>query len=446
MSDDAVTTPPVTPVQGRSLVRAGMLTVGVTVAALAFNLVTGILIARALGPGGRGAVAAALAAPPILSWLFEMGVGGAVTYHQARHPEHAARLIGTWLAILAPLAVVGMGVGQLLLPHLLAAQSSHTLLLARILMLNVALVFLGDLMYGVVLGDHDFVFFNAMRFLQPLLVMTTYVALWASDAFSVTTAVAANAGTAGLIVAIVTTRVLRRHGLGRPSAALGRSTFWYGVRAHSALAAGLVNTRLDVLIIPAYVGASGVGFYSVASSIASVVMNVSGSIGTIVFPAAAARGFEARGAVVKSLYATLAIAGVLAVSIGVLARIGVHLVYGASFDGSVLPLRILLVGAVLYAGAGTICAGLYALNRPFTAGMAQMGAAAVTVAGLLVFLRVGGIEAAAIVSTVAYGLVFGVALLLYRRAAALGWRDIVLSPARMRLIVRQAARGAVGRA
>jgi O-antigen/teichoic acid export membrane protein len=313
-------------------------------------------------------------------------------------------------------------------------------------MLNVALVFLGDLMYGVVLGDHDFVFFNAMRLLQPLLVMTTYLVLWATAALNVTTAVAANAGTAALVIAIVTTRVLRRHGLGRPSVALGRTTFWYGLRAHSAQTASLVNTRLDVLIIPAFVAASGVGFYSVASSIASVVMNVSGSIGTIVFPAAAARGLAGRGAVVKSLYATLAIAGLLALSLGVFARVGVHLVYGSSFDGSVLPLRILLVGAVLYAGSGTVCSGLYALNRPFTAGMAQMGAAAVTVAGLLVFLRVGGIEAAAIVSTIAYGLVFVTALLLYRRAAGLGWHDIVLSPARMRLMVRQAARGAVGRA
>jgi O-antigen/teichoic acid export membrane protein len=435
-----------TPARGRSLVRAGALTVSVTVAALSFNLVTGILIARALGPAGRGAVTAALAAPPILSWLFEMGVGGAAVYHQARHPEQAAKLIGTWLAMLSPLAVVGVGVGELLLPHLLAAQSDHTLLLARILMLNVALVFLGDLMYGVVLGDHDFVFFNAMRLLQPLLVMTTYLVLWATAALNVTTAVAANAGTAALVIAIVTTRVLRRHGLGRPSVALGRTTFWYGLRAHSAQTASLVNTRLDVLIIPAFVAASGVGFYSVASSIASVVMNVSGSIGTIVFPAAAARGLAGRGAVVKSLYATLAIAGLLALSLGVFARVGVHLVYGSSFDGSVLPLRILLVGAVLYAGAGTVCSGLYALNRPFTAGMAQMGAAAVTVAGLLVFLRVGGIEAAAIVSTIAYGLVFVTALLLYRRAAGLGWHDIVLSPARMRLMVRQAARGAVGRA
>jgi O-antigen/teichoic acid export membrane protein len=60
--------------------------------------------------------------------------------------------------------------------------------------------------------------------------------------------------------------------------------------------------------------------------------------------------------VVKSLYATLAIAILFAGTI----------VYGADFAGSVAPLRILLAGTVLYAAAAVVCSGLYALNRPFT--------------------------------------------------------------------------------
>src|SRR5204862_207157 len=46
----------------------------------------------------------------------------------------------------------------------------------------------------------------------------------------------------------------------------------------------------------------------------------------------------------------------------------------------------------------------------------------VTVGGLLVFLRAGGIEAAAWVSTAAYATVFACALVAYRRAAKLPWR------------------------
>ena len=67
--------------------------------------------------------------------------------------------------------------------------------------------------------------------------------------------------------------------------------------------------------------------------------------------------------------------------------------------------------------------GLYAANRPFTATIAQVAGALVTVVGLLLFLRVGGVNAAALVTTASYTVVFVAALFLYRRAADLGWAD-----------------------
>jgi O-antigen/teichoic acid export membrane protein len=208
----------------------------------------------------------------------------------------------------------------------------------------------------------------------------------------------------------------------------------------------VVNTRLDVMIVPAFLGAASVGLYSVATNVSWMVATVSGSLASIVFPAAAARGLEGRQTVVKSLYATLAIAIVVAATIAALAGVAVRIVYGSDFAGSVTPLRILLAGTVLYAAAGVACSGLYALNRPFTAALAQFTAAAVTVTGLVLFLERGGIEAAAIVSAVAYGLVFAIAITLYRRAASLTWRELVPAPSVMAGWFRQATREALGRA
>src|SRR4029079_19816690 len=85
------------------------------------------------------------------------------------------------------------------------------------------------------------------------------------------------------------------------------------------------------------------------------------------------------------------------------AGVAVRIFYGSDFAGSVTPLRILLVGTVLYAAAGVACSGLYAVNRPFTAALAQFTAAAVTVAGLLLFLRSGGGGAAAVLSAGPHG-------------------------------------------
>ena len=435
-----------TPPPARSIARTGLFTVAATASTLLVNLATGILIARVLGPSGRGALTAVLAVPPIVAWVFEMGCVAAVTYHQARRPNDAPRLVGTWLVICLPLGIAGTVAGWLLLPHLLAAQSEHTLTIARLLMLTLTIMFVADLMNGIVLGDQDYGFYNWLRVLQPLAVAVAYGTLWLAGALTVAAAVAATiAVTAGATVALCL-RVLRRHGLGRPSRALARTTLWYGVRAHSQSTAGIVNTRLDVMIIPAFLGAASVGLYSVATNVSWMVATVSASLSSIVFPAAAARGLAGRYTVVKSLYATLALSIVLAATIAAFAGVGVRLVYGADFSGSVTPLRILLVGTVLYAAAGVACSGLYAVNRPFTAALAQFTAAAVTVVGLLLFLRRGGIEAAAIVSTVAYGLVFVMALVLYRRTAGLTWRELVPAPSVVAGWFRQATRGALGRA
>jgi O-antigen/teichoic acid export membrane protein len=441
----AVTTARTSP-PARSIARAGLFTVAATASMLLVNLATGVLIARVLGPSGRGALTAVLAVPPIVAWVFEMGCAAAVTYHQARRPADAPRLVGTWLVILLPLALAGTAVGWLALPHLLAAQSDHTLTLARLLMLTLTIMFVADLMNGVVLGDQDFGFYNGIRVLQPLAVALAYGGLWVTGALTVSTAVAVTAAVTAAAAVALGLRVLHRHGFGRPSRAIARTTLWYGVRAHSTSTAGIVNSRLDVMIIPAFLGAASVGLYSVATNVSWMVITVSGSLASIVFPAAAARGLEGRYTVVKSLYATLAIAIVLAGTIAAVAGVAVRIVYGSDFAGSVTPLRILLVGTVLYAAAGVACSGLYAVNRPFTAALAQFTAAAVTVAGLLLFLRSGGIEAAAIVSTVAYGLVFVIALALYRRTAGLTWRELVPAPSVMASWFRQATRGALGRA
>jgi len=73
--------------------------------------------------------------------------------------------------------------------------------------------------------------------------------------------------------------------------------------------------------------------------------------------------------------------------------------------------------------------GLLAANRPFLSSIAAAPAAVVTVAGLVLFLESGGIEAAAIVSTTAYTLVFLISIFLYRHVAELRWRDFVHPPA-----------------
>jgi O-antigen/teichoic acid export membrane protein len=251
------------------------------------------------------------------------------------------------------------------------------------------------------------------------------VLLWALGVLTVKAALAVSAATALAATSLVVARAAKRHGVARPDVALARSTLWYGVRAHGTDLAGVLNARLDLAIIPAFVSASNVGLYSVAASVAEVVTRFFGALGTVLLPTVARAGARGIKTVIRSLHWALALSAALAVGLGALADLVIPLVYGQDFSASALPLRILLPGSVFLAASAVLWSGLLAINRPFTAAVAEVVGLVVTVVGLLIFLPGNGIVAAAAVSTVSYSVTFVLSLRFYRRSADLSWRSLL---------------------
>jgi O-antigen/teichoic acid export membrane protein len=184
------------------------------------------------------------------------------------------------------------------------------------------------------------------------------------------------------------------------------------------------------------VTASQVGLYSVATNISLIVYQLSNTFAGLVIPAAAADTERSRIKVIGSLWASLAIAAIIAVGLAVFARPLLGLVYGDRFRDAAEPLLLLLPGAVLFAGSAILGAGVYAAGRPFTATFAQLVGMVVTIVGLVAFLGTGGITAAALVSTASYSTVFVAMLIAYQRVTDTPWRAFLPSPRHVRELTR----------
>ena len=78
---------------------------------------------------------------------------------------------------------------------------------------------------------------------------------------------------------------------------------------------------------------------------------------------------------------TIATAGALALFVGVAEPL-LGFVYGSDFRAASDSLVLLLPGAVLFAGAAILNAGIYAAGRPFTATCTQILGMLVTIVGL----------------------------------------------------------------
>jgi O-antigen/teichoic acid export membrane protein len=395
---------------------------------LVMNLVTGIVIARALGPTGRGEIAAILLLAQLGVWIFSGGATEAITFRLARNPSEGARLLGTWLAFGIPLSLLAIAAAEFALPILFSAQTQDTIDLGRIYVAIVLVMMLQAVQYGMLLGSHDFFFYNLVRFVQPALIAAVYIGLWIAGELTVELALAVNAAATCAAFVIAAVRLVRRQGIAPPSASLLRGTLSYALRAHVGSLAGLVNARLDLLIVPAFLGAASVGLYSVATNVTSIIITLTATIATIVMPVAARRNSQSPRTVVRTLQVVLLIGVAIAVPLAALANVALNVVYGADFEGAATALRILLPGVVLDAAAMVLWSGLLAANRPFLSSIAAAPAALLTVVGLILFIESGGIEAAAIVSTCAYTVVFVISVFLYKHVAGLRWRHFLDPP------------------
>jgi O-antigen/teichoic acid export membrane protein len=336
--------------------------------------------------------------------------------------------------MMLPLTLVAIALAQLLLPTIFAADGDRAIEIGRWFMFTIALGVGLELNYGLLLGTHDFVFYNAARFVQPFLAAVGMSVLWALGELTVVSALVTATVATGLVLSVGMARGLRRIGVGRPDLRLGLRTLWYGARGGGANLAAQVNGRLDVAMLPAFVAAGSVGLYSVATNVSLIVYQVTSTFAGVVLPAAARDPERGPAKVMGSLYATLAASALLALALALLAPWLLGLVYGDAFRDAAEPLRLLLPGAVLFAGSAIVGAGIYAEGRPFTATFPQLTGAVVTVVGLFVFLRIGGITAAALVSTASYATVFVVSLVAYKRIIGRPWRWFLPTPARLRAL------------
>jgi O-antigen/teichoic acid export membrane protein len=416
----------------RDLVRAGVVTYVFSGVTLIANLVTGIVVARALGPHGRGVTIALVTVAQLAGFLFAGGAAQSLSYFIARRPEDGPRLLTTWTLMLLPLAAAAIGITELLLPTIFSTDGSEAVEIGRWFMFIILIVIGLELNYGLLLGIKDYLAYNVLRMAPGVLAALTLIALWALGELTIKSTLIGTNLAYLLCLAIGMVRAVRRIGVGPVDMQLGLTSLWFGVRGEGSTVASNVTARLDVAMLPAYVTASQVGLYSVATNISLIVYQLSNTFAGLVIPAAASDAARSRVKVIGSLWGSLAVAAIMAAVLAVFARPLLGLVYGDRFRDAAEPLLLLLPGAVLFAGSAILGAGVIAAGRPFTATFVQVVGMVVTIVGLVIFLGTGGITAAALVSTASYSTVFVAMLIAYQRVTNTPWRAFLPSPRRVR--------------
>lgn len=217
---------------------------------------------------------------------------------------------------------------------------------------------------------------------------------------------------AALIVADVLTgavawqRLLRRRyfkGVGRPSLALAKEVYVFGLRGQVGSLMYLVNLRLDFMIVDLLAGPSILGIYAVASKFAELVRLLPISFEWVLYPRFARQTpAEAWARAAWLIPRAAGATAVAAVPLAFLAQPVIPFFYGHAFAGAVWPTRLLLIGLSVEGASGVITAYLFGRGRPGLNSIATFGGVMVTVGLDLLLIPRFSLIGASVASIAAY--------------------------------------------
>lgn len=308
------------------------------VSAGGFSLLTAPILARVLGPDGRGIVATATAVLLLCPLLLSLGLP---TWLRKLAAEGGDIPRAAWaVRKLAGISLLPACLLGLVLPSLLLPGSTHTVqavFAASIISTPACIIWICDV--HILLGRGDYLGYALLN-LAPSFTFAACVIASAltgtlTAAFAIGAFAAANVINALLVGIFVKARRTP------PTMPVGRlakhSLPFYGAQLAQAAA-----FRLDQALIVALMGAQVAGLYSVSVTISLIPVAVAQGLGAFAFRFAAVGSVDVAAMVRASSAAGLLLAGVLAA----VAPVAVPLVFGDEFSGSIPAVLIGLVGSI----------------------------------------------------------------------------------------------------
>ena len=352
------------PVRKHIGLRAYVGTFGTSVIVQCFTIVQGIIIARLLGPLGRGQYAAVILWPNVFAAIGIFGTNIALARAAAKTDRYD-QVIRTSILLALITASLSSIACYLLLPYLLPQAEQQLLDLSRFFVIFIILNHLALNLIAVDQGAGNFKRFNFTRAVLYPVYVSFLIVMWATGVRQVKWAAI------GLLVANLVVVLVRLGLVVKDMNLWGR--LYSPIRAiKESIRFGLVGAAMplymqaDKAILLWLLGAENLGLYVVALSASAAIGSITNSAGMVSFTAAAqvqrGEGFEKIAKTFRmSALLWLVFGGILAIAMPLL----LPLVYGGEFASAVNPARLLIAGSAFAGLANLLDQSMRGQGRAF---------------------------------------------------------------------------------
>jgi O-antigen/teichoic acid export membrane protein len=394
-------------------------------------LVTTVVVARLLGPEGRGYYAVAAATAALGVQFGNLGLHTSNTYFVAKQPDSLPFLTGNTLAVsfgFGGLIVLILGVIFTFAPGLLGIKGPTLLLALAWIPFGLAYTLMQNLMLGLqdVRGYNlaEIVSKTVPLLLIGILVLARHVSV--ASLFSTT------------LIALIASwlwvaRRLQDRFPRRPevSPIVFRNSIRYAVKAYLAATFCFLVLRVDLLMVQHMLGPEQAGYYSIASTMADYAAVLAMVIGAILFPKLSAVP-DLRMKLALTRKATIGTALILLPLLGVAslsARPAVQLLFGLAFLPASLSFVLLMPG-MFFLGIHTVAVQfLNSIGYPKSVVIIWGLCSLFNITVNLWAIPHHGIAGASVVSSISYFLAFFFVMwVIYRTGRGLEEGECLMQP------------------
>lgn len=373
-------------------------------ALLAVGFVTAAIVARILGPEGRGWVAAASAVSALGAQFGNLGLHASNTYFVSKDRRLLSSLVGNTLAV-----SFGLGGAAILAARALfhqwpaLAPVEGTLLDMALILIPLSLAYM--LLQNLLLGVQEVRAYNVIEIASKVLSVLVIAVLIFFHRTTVEWIFAVGLAVTLLSLTAVFGRLLPHLGEApRLAPALFKDNLSYGFKAYLGALFAFLVVRVDLLMVKYFLGAEQTGYYSIAVGVADYIYMLPVVCGTLLFPKLSAMKEEGeKWAFTKKV--AVVCAGTMAflvLLVYLFGRPAVQLVYGASFLPALPALFWILPGIYLLSVNVIFMSYFASTGMPSVTVYSPLTAALLNILLNLKLIPQYGIVGASISSTICY--------------------------------------------
>ncbi len=390
---------------------------------IGIGMATSVIVARILGPEGRGLYAVAGTIGALGVQFGNLGLHASNTYSVARDKSLLPALIGNTLFI----SFVFGGLGAFSAWSLFSVWPNlapvHGLLLTlAFLWIPFGLAYM--LLQNILLGIQEVRAYNKI---EVMLQIFSLILISATVVFHIVTAETIfSAGLIALVFGLVlAVWRLKPYLSRRPtlSPTLFKEHVSYGIKAYSAAFFAFIVLRIDLLMVKYMLGVEQAGYYSIAVTMADMLFMLPSVIGMILFPQLSSKpNNQERWRITKRVGLWVALAMLILTNFSsLLAAPVVQLLFGKAFLPAV-PAFVWLMPGIFFLSINIIYMNYFAsIGMPLITVYSPGIAAIVNILLNMKLIPAAGVVGASISSTLSYGLMLiaSMVYIIYTRRTAL---------------------------